>query len=754
MVAKPTNRQKQNRFWYFFPFQLVILHVKRNHFLLLFWLVLFAFTTRAFANKLGIPALFLAPEYQGEVGIVSFMILGFGLGAFIMAFNIYTYINHAHRFPFLGTLARPFFKFCINNFIIPIAFIIAYISYSSSFLSAVELKSTVDIFFDMSAFLFGNALFIALAIIYFFPTNKNIFKITGLSEVEFEARLAKDIAGNRKGSLKVPSIQEASRWRVDTYLVNPFRVNLARESRHYNAETLKKVFYQNHVNASLFEAIIVLVFFVIGVFQHNDFFVIPAAASVCLVFTVILMAISIVMSRLKGWTLTFFIVLFLIINWASANWDILNQANYAYGLNYENEPVAYNLHTIDSLNNDLVRVNRDKEHHERILKSKIAEIGKKRTSGKPKLVIINATGGGLRSTLWTMRSLQYADSITNGNLMKHSILMTGSSGGIIGMSYFRELVLRQDSLKAEIYSQRFRQEASSDILNRVLFTFATNDIFIRFRRTQVEGKTYILDRGKTFENQLNRNTKNMMNKKLSDYYKPVSGGLIPTLVMAPSITNDGRRLLISSQPISFLCYEFPDLRDQLNIGSENIEFNRLFAKHDATDLRYSSALRMNATFPYIMPYANLPTEPKIEVMDAGLRDNLGTKITVKYLEVFKDWIEKNTSGIILLQVRDTEKFTEPKEGNVSILDRLTNPIGSFYGNYFNDQDYDMDQLLEILQVSYQVPIHKIPMELRYELDEEIALSWHLTALEKQKITESIYRSHNQDALAKLKALLD
>lgn len=754
MVAKPNSRQKQNRIWYFFPFQLAILHLKRNHFLLLFWIILFAFTTRSFANKLGIPSLFLTPEYRGEVGIISFMILGFGLGAFIMAFNIYTYINHAHRFPFLGTLARPFFKFCINNFIIPVAFIITYIWCSASFLSAVELKENFEIFIDMSAFLFGNTLFIALAFLYFFPTNKNIFKITGLTEDEFEKRLEK--RKNRFHKQGRPQHKEfyTGRWRVDTYLVNPFKINLARESQHYDKETLKKVFYQNHVNASLFEAIIVLVFFIIGIFQHNDFFVIPAAASVCLVFTVILMAISIVMSRLKGWTLTFFVAVFVLVNWASSNWDILNQANYAYGIDYEKEPVPYNLATIDSLNNDLVRVNRDIEHHQKILKAKISKLKKSQKGEKPKLVIVNATGGGLRSTLWTMRAMQYADSLTQGRLMDRVIMMTGSSGGIIGASYFRELKLRQDSLGAHIYDKEFREKSSSDILNRVLFTFATNDIFIRFRRVQVDGKPYILDRGKTFENQLNRNTDNFMNKSLGEYYKPVTAGLIPMIVMAPSITNDGRRLLISSQPISFLSYEYPDSKDQLNIGSENIEFSQLFVGHDANKLRFTSALRMNATFPYIMPYANLPTEPKIEVMDAGLRDNLGTKITAQYLKVFEKWMEEYTGGIIILQIRDTEKFTEPKDGNVSISDRLLNPIGSFYGNYFNDQDYNMDQLLNVMRSGYDIPIHKVPLELRYELDEEIALSWHLTALEKQKINEAIHRPYNQDALKKLQNLLD
>jgi len=753
MVAKPSKKQKRNRFWYFFPFQLVILHLKRNHFLLLFWVLLFAGVTQNFATKFGIPSLFLAPEYRGVVGVLSYAILGFSLGAFIMAFNIYTYINHAHRFPFLGTLSRPFFKFCINNFIIPISFIITYVWCSAIFLKNVELKGNLEVFQDMSAFVLGNGLFIFFAIIYFFPTNKNIFKITGLTEDEFELRL-KRRARKSSGQMSYDDPNAKARWRVDTYLVNPFRINLAREAKHYDAATLQKVFYQNHVNASFFEIIIVVMFFLIGVFQHNDYFVIPAAASACLVLTVVLMAISIAMSRLKGWTFSALILLLLIFNGVSKNWNFLNHINYAYGLNYDKPPVDYTIAHIDSLNNDLIAVQNDKFHHEQILQKKLDYFTPNDRSKKPKLVITNATGGGLRSTLWTMRSLQMADSLSQGKLMNQTVLMTGSSGGIIGSSYFRELILLKDSLGSSIYTKKYRDQSSSDILNRVLFTFATNDIFVRFRRTQVGGKSYILDRGKTFENQLNRNTENVLNKSLSDYYNPVSAGKIPMIVMAPTVMNDGRRLLISSQPISFLSYTFPEVKNELNIGNENIEFNRLFAQHDASSLRYTSALRMNATFPYITPSANLPTNPKIEVMDAGLRDNLGTKITAQYLLAFKEWIEENTSGVIILQIRDTEKFEEPESGNLSLMDRLTNPIGSFYGNYFSDQDFNMDQLYQSLEAAFNVPIYKVPLELRYKQLDEIALSWHLTALEKREINDAIHQPHNQKALARLVELLD
>jgi len=754
MVADDHARKRKGRFWYSFPFQLLVLHLKRNHFLLLFWIVLFALATESFATKFGIPSLLLAPEYLGVVGIRSFGILGFSLGGFIMAFNIYTYINHAHRFPFLGTLSRPFFKFCINNFIIPVAFIITFIWCSSAYLKATELKTTLEIIIDMAAFLLGNVIFIALATLYFFPTNKNIFKITGLSQEEMDSRLEKRRKSRHANKLYL-DYSEKYKWRVDTYLVHPFKIGLARESRHYDKQTLEKVFYQNHVNASLFESIIVLVFFFIGAFQYNDIFIIPAAASGCLVFTVVLMAISILMSWLKGWTLSVLVLLFLIINAASSHYDLLNQSNFAYGLNYDNDPVDYNLKTIDSLNNDLARVRRDIDHHVRILESKFdTENRMVRGLEKPKMILINTSGGGLRSTLWTVRVMQYVDSLIGGTLLNKTALITGSSGGIIGASYYRELKLREDSLEHSIYSKVYRDKASTDILNRILFTFATNDIFIRFRRAQIDGKTYILDRGKTFENQLNRNTDFILEKRVSDYYKPVSSGDIPPVVMAPSVVNDGRRLLISSQPISFLAYEFPDLKEKLNLLNEDVEFARLFSGHEAQNLKYTSALRMNSTFPYILPYAGLPTDPKIEVMDAGLRDNLGTKITAQYLYALREWIEENCSGVIIIQIRDTQKFSEPRSENSTILNRLLNPIGSFYGNYFNDQDYNMDQLTKSTEAWLDIPLHRVTLELQYEREEKIALSWHLAAIEKKKINSSIDKPHNQKAIEKLMRLLE
>lgn len=58
---------------------------------------------------------------------------------------------------------------------------------------------------------------------------------------------------------------------------------------------------------------------------------------------------------------------------------------------------------------------------------------------KPKLVIVNCSGGGLRAAMWTHFILQEVDERTQGSFMESTHLMTGASGGMIGAAYFRSI---------------------------------------------------------------------------------------------------------------------------------------------------------------------------------------------------------------------------------------------------------------------------------------------------------------------------
>ena len=157
----------------FFPIRLLIAHLKYNFFGLIFWAMLFAIVTETLGSFFGVPFLFFSPEYQGDVSVWSFMLLGFSFGGFTMAFNTYSYAKLGPRFQFLVVVSTPFFRFCINNSILPILFTIIYLYNMSIFQFKEELAAVNDIVLFNFSFVAGLLIFIMLSILYFFPLRKN-----------------------------------------------------------------------------------------------------------------------------------------------------------------------------------------------------------------------------------------------------------------------------------------------------------------------------------------------------------------------------------------------------------------------------------------------------------------------------------------------------------------------------------------------------------------------------------------------------
>ena len=250
------------------------------------------------------------------------------------------------------------------------------------------------------------------------------------------------------------------------------------------------------------------------------------------------------------------------------------------------------------------------------------------------------------------------------------------------------------------------------------------------------------------------NTDAVLDKRLQDYTKPEYDANIPLMILSPTVINDGRRMLISSQPISYLTKNSSPNSIRNKAIIENFEFTRLFQNQDANNLKFTSALRMSATFPIIMPRVSLPTYPQITVMDAGMRDNFGKLTTYKYIHTFKKWINENTSGIIIITLRDKKKHLSVNKKSISsITETFSSPLGSLYQNLFPIQDYNLDEMLQYLGNDFIQPIDVIDFELNNSND-EISLSWHLTTKEKEKVLNSIYSKKNQAALKRLKILLD
>lgn len=717
--------------------------------MLFFWVIIFGIVSESIAAKYGIPYLFLAPEYLGELSFWSYTIMGFSIGGFVMSFNITSYVVNSRRFPFIAALKNPFVRYCINNSLWPLLFIIYYSFKVVTFHIENENTPPLEIVLFIIGIITGYGINVMLSLYYFLSTNKNIFKALGIVPNIDEHKPINSIFSKDEELFKF--LKQKRSWHVESYLYTPFKVKLARDISHYDKEMLKSVIKQNHLNASIFEIVLFASLIILGLFSENPFFVIPAGASVMLFFTIIFILMSAFYTWLKGWSTIVFVVLFVLINFLSKQ-QIFSYANMAYGMNYNTEKAEYSLNVLNDLRNNIHRHEKDKKNSINILNNWANN--NKKQGEKPKIIFVNTSGGGSRSTFWTFYSLQFTDSLLKGELFKHIHLITGSSGGMIGASYFRELYLEKENLNISIYDKSFRMNTAKDLLNPIAFSIATNDLFIRLKTFKDGNYTYIKDRGYAFERQLLLNTDNLLNKRLKDYTLPEKQARIPLMIFSPTVINDGRRMLIAAQPISFLSNNIPMRNVYSQPIVENFEFRRLFKNQDADNLKITSALRMSATFPYIMPSVSLPSEPLINVMDAGMRDNYGSLTTFKYIHTFKDWINENTSGIIVINYRDKLKLKDIEDNPLkSISENFAQPIGSLYGNLFPVQDYNLDDMAQYLSHNIDQPIDIIDFELNNNKD-EISLSWHLTTREKEKILNSIYSNKNQQAIQRLSELLN
>ncbi|HPJ52042.1 MAG TPA: hypothetical protein PLF80_03825, partial [Flavobacteriales bacterium] len=155
----------------------------------------------------------------------------------------------------------------------------------------------------------------------------------------------------------------------------------------------------------------------------------------------------------------------------------------------------------------------------------------------------------------------------------------------------------------------------------------------------------------------------------------------------------------------------------------------------------------------ITPVVTLPCEPPMRVMDAGIRDNYGYRVTLQYLYMLRDWVRENTSGVVLLQLRDKQKVLDIRPVSGSLLGRLLDPARNVYRNVVRVQDQDYDLMLQQASGWMDFPVEVIDVELQHDEDDAISLSWHLTAVEKQHVLRAVSSPHNGRAFARLRELL-
>jgi hypothetical protein len=733
--------------YYSFPVQLILLYLKKYQLLLLFWVILFSTIHGGFMHSVGADALFLAPEYLDNVNALSGAMVGAAAGAFIMCWNITTFILYSRHFRFLATTTRPFLKYCTNNFILPGTLLIYYFIKAIDFDSTRELMTSTEIAWLIAGFLTGFFLVIGMSLLYFFGADRTI--IRQMTPLIANPKLFKSEFKSRDVQMNTSRL-----IRVNWYMNGPFSVKQVRDVSHYSKEFIERIFSRHHFAAilSIFIAFIFLV--VVGFFMDEPAFQLPAAASIFLFFSILLAVSGAFSYFLESWSLPFLILLFFILN-ILYHYEIIDPTNKAYGLNYTNRterPIYDRNHLLEMCSAENVAA--DKEKMIQILE----KWKKKQKEEKPILLIINTSGGGSRSAAFTMNVLQKLDQQNNGQLMDKTFMITGASGGMFGAAYFRELCRLKKYKDSTINpdDRKYSEAISVDLLNPLFSSFVARDLFSPAQKFKVGNYEYIKDRGFAFEQKLNRNTAGVLDRQLRDLEPEESSAGIPLMLFSSVITRDSRTMLISTQPISFLMRPVFDSSRIKTIDPDALDFGKFFSKQDPMNVRMLTALRMNATFPYVLPNVWLPSDPVIDVMDAGFRDNFGEQVGIRFVHVFRDWILKNTRGVLLIQIRDrkTGGWEYPFESK-NITEIITKPILLLQYNWYKMQEYNQNDLLSVIEGYMGNDFYK--MTFQYEpkkVNEGAALNFHLSRQEKLDLANAVNSPLNQQIYKSVDELLN
>jgi CBS-domain-containing membrane protein len=732
----------------FLPVQLFLLHFRKYEFLLIFWIIVIATITGHFAASFGASSLFLSPEYRGTTNFISMLLLGGAMSVFVMAWHITTFIIHSHRVPFMGAIRHAFLKYCINNSVLPLSVLVFYSYVSIKFQWVNERASLSQIIEFQTGFYLGFMIVILLSFLYFFRVDRDLLKVV-LSRITNPARI-KEIIPYDSLDYEIDII------RAETYLSGKFKVRKCSELEPYHPRLLQTVLRKHHRNAITATFFAILILLLSGIFMDDPRLRIPAGAGFLILFSIIMGITGAMKYLLRSWEVLGWALVIIIIGFLVKQ-RVFDLRSRAYGIDYhtaENTRPVYDYNNLKKIfTPELYEA--DKRTEEKRLDSWNAKQTAKGNADQP-MIVITVSGGGSRSALWTFNSLQYLDSMTNGLISSNTVLLTGASGGMIGATYWRELHNAYAEKRIEkLYSPAYQENISKDLLNAIVFSFASVDLISPFNKISLAGRSYTKDRGYAMEQELIRNTDGLLDKKIGDYTAREAAGELPLMVINSTIINDGRKLMMAGQPISYLTRPEYGLTDTANPAIDAVDFGTFFKQQNPSNLRLTTALRMNATFPYILPVVKLPSQPYMNTMDAGLRDNFGIEVAMRYVYAMRHWIKKNNKQVIYLEIRDTreQEVFPPTEMNtfgqmvsdpVFVIQNKWEPFQSYYHSYTKDMaPYFLDGNMKFISLQYMPQDNNKPA----------ALNFHLTKKEKDGIKYAIYNPQNQRAVDTLLKLL-
>jgi hypothetical protein len=126
---------------------------------------------------------------------------------------------------------------------------------------------------------------------------------------------------------------------------------------------------------------------------------------------------------------------------------------------------------------------------------------------------------------------------------------------------------------------------------------------------------------------------------------------------------------------------------------------------------------------------------------------------LRFLANFDDWIKENTSGVLIIQLRDREAggWENPYYSD-NMSDHITKPFFLLQHNWYKMMEYFQNDMLGYY--SRNVPYKLDKVTIQYVADKEeskAALNFHLTQSEKTNIAFALNSLYNKKSLQQIQA---
>jgi tetratricopeptide (TPR) repeat protein len=348
------------------------------------------------------------------------------------------------------------------------------------------------------------------------------------------------------------------------------------------------------------------------------------------------------------------------------------------------------------------------------------------SGGKPVMVVVCTSGGGIAAAYWTALCLTEIESKCP-EFASRLRIVTGASGGMLGAGLY---VARMGRGGGKDDNSQTAEDVGRDSLTPVVRRMLLGDLPSVLYPGRVTD-----DRGETLQRTWAANTNGDADLTFADLAALEMEGKRPSLIFTPMMVEEGRPLVISN----------------LDLG--RLKHKELFKYYlGATSrVRIGTAIRMNAAFPFVTPGTYLPSTTPRRVVDAGYLDNYGVATATEWINSNWSWLLRNTGGVVIVQIRAYPDASSPP-GSAVIQrmgrgwDFLATPFGGLSAARLQSMNqFNNGSLLYLDQILNVDPSEPFGQSVQLTCPETVPLGWYLTANDRARLRDALRKDESVQA---------